>query len=152
MSSVVRSTPVVPGVRYVSRTWAPTIGDLRLVTGGRIRLDGPRFPRKLSAYHEAAHAVVAWQAGVYGGAPRHRRSDGPGRGVRPRDAGHLPGAGLAAHPRDAVSAGRPRQQERAAMALRQRDASTATAALAGVALEDIARAVPALDLLPAMRH
>jgi len=35
------------------------------------------------------------------------------------------------------------------MALRQRDASTATAALAGVALEDIARAVPALDLLPA---
>ena len=36
------------------------------------------------------------------------------------------------------------------MALRQRDASTATAALAGVALEDIARAVPALDLLPAI--
>ena len=34
------------------------------------------------------------------------------------------------------------------MALRQRDASLATAALAGVALEDIARAVPALDLLP----
>jgi hypothetical protein len=41
------------------------------------------------------------------------------------------------------------EQERAAMALRQRDVSTATAALAGVALEDIARAVPALDLLPA---
>ncbi len=35
------------------------------------------------------------------------------------------------------------------MALRQRDASIATAALAGVALEDIARAVPSLDLLPA---
>ena len=35
------------------------------------------------------------------------------------------------------------------MALRQRDTSTATAALAGVALEDIARAVPAMDLLPA---
>jgi hypothetical protein len=35
------------------------------------------------------------------------------------------------------------------MALRERDASTATAALAGVALEDIARAAPALDLLPA---
>jgi hypothetical protein len=35
------------------------------------------------------------------------------------------------------------------MALRQRDVSTATAALAGVALEDIARAVPGLDLLPA---
>ena len=35
------------------------------------------------------------------------------------------------------------------MAIRQRDVSTATAALAGVALEDIARAVPALDLLPA---
>ena len=41
------------------------------------------------------------------------------------------------------------QQERVAMALRQRDASIATAALAGVGLEDIARAVPALDLLPA---
>ncbi len=36
------------------------------------------------------------------------------------------------------------------MAHRQRDTSTATAALAGVALEDIARAVPALDLLPAI--
>jgi len=35
------------------------------------------------------------------------------------------------------------------MAIRQRDVSTATAALAGVALEDIARAVPALELLPA---
>jgi hypothetical protein len=35
------------------------------------------------------------------------------------------------------------------MAVRQRDATIATAALAGVALEDIARAVPALDLLPA---
>ena len=35
------------------------------------------------------------------------------------------------------------------MALRQRDVSTATVALAGVALEDIARAVPAMDLLPA---
>jgi hypothetical protein len=35
------------------------------------------------------------------------------------------------------------------MALRQRDASIATTALAGVALEDIARAVPALALLPA---
>ena len=34
------------------------------------------------------------------------------------------------------------------MALRQRDASIATTALAGVALEDIARAVPALGLLP----
>jgi hypothetical protein len=42
------------------------------------------------------------------------------------------------------------QQERTAMARRQRDSSTATAALAGVALEDIARAVPALDLLPAI--
>jgi hypothetical protein len=34
------------------------------------------------------------------------------------------------------------------MARRQRDACTATSALAGVALEDIARAVPGLDLLP----
>jgi len=40
-------------------------------------------------------------------------------------------------------------RERVEMARRQRDASTATAALAGVAVEDIARAVPALDLLPA---
>ena len=36
------------------------------------------------------------------------------------------------------------------MALRQRDTSIATAALAGMALEDIARAVPALDLLPSV--
>ena len=35
------------------------------------------------------------------------------------------------------------------MARRQRDTSTATAALAGVALEDIAHAMPELDLLPA---
>jgi hypothetical protein len=42
------------------------------------------------------------------------------------------------------------QQERTAAARRQRDASTATAALAGVALEDIARAVPGLGLLPAI--
>ena len=41
-------------------------------------------------------------------------------------------------------------RERVEMARRQRDASTATAALAGVAVEDIARAVPALDLLPAV--
>ena len=40
----------------------------------------------------------------------------------------------------------PRERER--MAVRQQDASTATVALAGVALEDIARALPALDLLP----
>jgi ATP-dependent Zn protease len=34
------------------------------------------------------------------------------------------------------------------MALRRRDTSIATAALAGVALEDIARVMPALNLLP----
>ena len=39
------------------------ISARRLVVCGCIRLDGPRFPRRLSAYHEAAHAVVAWKLG-----------------------------------------------------------------------------------------
>ena len=134
---------VVPG-----RGWAPRFGDTRPVTQSPIRLDGPGYPRKLSAYHEAAHAVVARKLGctvahvditaeaVRGGACIH---------VTP-DAYRVPGARrIQGTPflRETT------QREREAMALRQRDASIATAALAGVALEDIARAVPALDLLPA---
>ena len=134
---------VVPGMG-----WTPTFGDTRLVTRSHIRLDGPGFPRKLSAYHEAAHAVVARTLGctvghveitaeaVRGGACVH---------VTP-DTYRVPGSRRI---RGTPFRQETTQQEREAMALRQRDASTATAALAGVALEDIARAVPALDLLPA---
>jgi ATP-dependent Zn protease len=114
---------------------------------GRIRLDGPRFPRALSAYHEAAHAVVAWTLGctveriditatsAQGGVCIHATPDSyqvPG-------SRRIPGTPF----RQETT-----ELERSAMALRQRDTSTATAALAGVALEDIARAVPAMDLLP----
>ena len=149
MTSVVRSTRVVFGVPCVSRTWAPAVGDLRPVTGGRIRLDGPRFPRKLSAYHEAAHAVVArglgctvehldiTEATAQGGECVH---------VTP-DTYRVPGSRRI---RGTPLRRETTPQERTAMARRQRDTSTATAALAGVALEDIARAVPALDLLPAI--
>lgn len=120
----------------------------QLVVRGCISLDGSRFPRRLSAFHEAAHAVVAWKLGctvervniaaetVRGGACVH---------VTP-DTYRVPGSRRIR--------GTPIRQEttpdeRVAMALRQRDAGTATAALAGVALEDIARAAPTLDLLPA---
>jgi ATP-dependent Zn protease len=115
---------------------------------GRIRLEGLRFPRALSAYHEAAHAVVAWKLGctveriditatsAQGGVCVYVTPDS----YRVPGSRRVPGTPF----RQETT-----QQERAAMALRQRDASTATAALAGVALEDIARAVPALDLLPA---
>lgn len=120
----------------------------RLVICDYISLDGPRFPRRLSAYHEAAHAVVAWRLGctvkrvtivaesAQGGVCVH---------VTP-DTYRVPGSRRIR--------GRPVRQEttpdeRVAMARRQRDAGTATAALAGVALEDIARAAPTLDLLPA---
>ena len=102
----------------------------------------------LSAYHEAAHAVVAWKLGC-----TVERIDitatAPGAGcvsTPPRTTYRVPGSrripGTSFRQETT-------EQERAAMALRQRDVSTATAALAGVALEDIARAVPALDLLPA---
>src|SRR5678815_1136192 len=43
--------------------WKPMIGGTRMGSCRRVRLDGPRFPRALSAYHEAAHAVVAWKLG-----------------------------------------------------------------------------------------
>jgi hypothetical protein len=134
---------VVPG-----RGWAPTFGDTRPVTQSPIRLDGPGYPRKLSAYHEAAHAIVARKLGctvahvditakaVRGGECIH---------VTP-DAYRVPGS-RRIQGTPFLRETTPRERE--AMALRQRDASIATAALAGVALEDIARAVPALDLLPA---
>ena len=104
-------------------------------------------PRRLSAYHEAAHAVVARALGctvahvditpeaVRGGACIH---------VTP-DVYRVPGARRV---RGTPYVRETTQQEREAMALRRRDASIATAALAGVALEDIARragAQPAAD-------
>ena len=106
------------------------------------------MPRRLSAYHEAAHAVVARKLGcavghvdiaaetVRGGVCVH---------VTP-DTYRVPGSRRI---RGTPFRLETTTDERLAMALRQRDASTATAALAGVALEDIARAAPALDLLPA---
>ena len=105
-------------------------------------------PAKLSAYHEAAHAVVARKLGCT--VERVDITAATARGgecvhVTP-DTYRVPGSRRI---RGTPFRQETTQQERAAMALRQRDASTATAALAGVALEDIARAVPALDLLPA---
>jgi ATP-dependent Zn protease len=122
--------------------------DTRLLARGHIRLDGLRIPRRLSAYHEAAHAVVARTLGctvahvdimpetVRGGACIHVTPDA----YRVPSSRRIRGTSIL---RETT------RQEREAMALRQRDASIATTALAGVALEDIARAVPALDLLPA---
>ena len=112
-------------------------------------MNGPRLSRKLIAYHEAAHAVVARKLGC-----SVERVD-----IRAATAG----VGQCRHstpisyrvPDSRRIRGTPfrqdtTQQEREALALRQRDAGIATTALAGVALEDIARAVPALDLLPAI--
>ena len=110
---------------------------------------GPRLSRKLLAYHEAAHAVVARKLGC-----AVERVDiaaataGGGQCVHSTAVSYrVPGARrIRGTPfrRDTTP------QERVASALRQRDASTATAALAGVALEDIARVVPGLGLLPAI--
>jgi hypothetical protein len=127
--------------------WSPTVGGARPVACGRIRLEGPRFPRQLSAYHEAAHAVVAWKLGC-----TVERIDISAAVARGGQCVHIT-PNTYRVPGSRRIPGTPfwqetTEQERAAMALRQRDASTATAALAGVALEDIARAVPALDLLP----
>src|SRR5687768_15816149 len=145
----VRSSPhVLARPAGNSHGWSPSIDGTRLEAGGRVRLDGPRLPRALSAYHEAAHAVVAWKLGC-----RVERIDITAASARGGQCVHItpdtyrvpgsrriPGTSFQQETTE---------QERAAMALRQRDVSTATAALAGVALEDIARAVPALDLLPA---
>ena len=130
------------------RGWRPTIDVTRLEARVRVGLDGPCLPRTLSAYHEAAHAVVAWKLGC-----RVERIDitaAAGRGgvcvPIPPDTYRVPGSRRI--PRTSFRQ-ETTEQERTAMAIRQRDVSTATAALAGVALEDIARAVPAMDLLPA---
>ena len=103
--------------------------------------------RKLIAYHEAAHAVVARKLGcaverVDIAAP----TPGGGQCVHSTAASYrVPGSRrLRGTPLRRTTT----PQERVASALRQRDASTATTALAGVALEDIARAVPGLGLLP----
>ena len=111
-------------------------------------MTGPRRSRKLIAYHEAAHAVVARKLGC-----AVERVDiaaataGGGQCVHSTAVSYrVPGSRrIRGTPfrRDTT------QQERVASARRQRDASTATAALAGVALEDIARLVPGLGLLPA---
>jgi ATP-dependent Zn protease len=125
------------------------MSDPRPVPRGRVLADHSRLPRKLIAYHEAAHAVVARKLGctvghvditaatARGGACVHLTPES----YRVPGSRRIRGTPLR---RETT------QQERVAMALRQRDAGTATAALAGVALEDIARAVPALDLLPAI--
>jgi hypothetical protein len=133
----------------LSLTAIRSIADTRQISRGPIRLDGPRFPRRLGAYHEAAHAVVAWKLGCtveHVGITGTTAQGGECVHVTP-DTYSVPGS--------RPVRGTPLWQEttpreRADMALRQRDAGTATAALAGVALEDIARAVPALDLLPAV--
>jgi len=112
-----------------------------------MRLDGPRASRKLGAYHEAAHAVVARRLGCTVAHVDISAETVPGGAcvyVTP-DAYRVPGSRRI---RGTSFVRETTQQERAEMALRQRDASIATTALAGVALEDIARAVPALDLLP----
>jgi hypothetical protein len=149
MTSTVSSKRAISVVRSAPRTWSPTIGDIRPVTGGQIRLNGPRFPRKLSAYHEAAHAVVARALGCTVERLDISRATAQGGEcvhVTP-DTYRVPGSRRI---RGTRLRRETTQQERTAMARRQRDTSTATAALAGVALEDIARAVPALDLLPAI--
>ena len=147
MTSARCSVQAVSSLARKSHQWSPTIGGARLVARGRIRLDGPRIPRNLSAYHEAAHAVVAWKLGC-----TVERIDITATTARGGECVHItPDTYRVAGSRRIP--GTPFRQEtteheRAVMALRQRDVSTATAALAGVALEDIARAVPSLDLLP----
>jgi hypothetical protein len=148
MTSPRGSKPAGSDPLSAQRRWSPTIGGTRLVACGRIHLEGPGLPRNLSAYHEAAHAVVAWKLGctverlditaatARGGECVHVTPDS----YRVPGSRRIPGTPLWQETT---------QQERVTMARRQRDASTATAALAGVALEDIARAVPTLDLLPA---
>ena len=122
--------------------------DQMFARSGWEGLDGPGHPRRLSAYHEAAHAVVARALGCtvgHVGITAEAVRGGECIHVTP-DTYRVPGSRRI---RGTPFRQETTQREREAMALRQRDASTATAALAGVALEDIARAVPSLDLLPA---
>jgi len=110
--------------------------------------DGARMSRTLRAYHEAAHAVVARAMGcTVAHVKIAAQEDGGDECVHVTpDTYQVPESRpiIGASLRQETT-----QPERTAMARRQRDVSTATAALAGVALEDIARAVPPLDLLPA---
>jgi hypothetical protein len=137
----------VSDVRSAPRRWSSTIGDVPRATGVHIHLDGPRLPQKLSAYHEAAHAVVAHALGC-----TVERLDITRATAKGGECVHVtPDRYLV--PASRRIRGTPwrretTQEERTVMARRQRDMTTATAALAGVALEDIAQAVPALHLLP----
>jgi hypothetical protein len=127
--------------------FAPTAGVTRLVGRRCVCRDGSRPPRKLSAYHEAAHAVVARKLGcivAYVNIAVATARGGMCVHVTP-DSYRVPGSRPV---RGTCLRQETTQRERVTMALRQRDASIATAALAGVALEDIARAVPELELLP----
>src|SRR5436305_329667 len=112
-------------------------------------MDGPRLSRKLIAYHEAAHAVVARKLGC--SVERVDITAGTTGGERCIHSTpisyRVPGSRRI---RGTPFRRETTLQEREALAFRQRDSGTATAALAGVAVEDIARAVPALDLLPAV--
>ena len=142
---VSEAAPGLPSCRLGLRF---AIGGARHARRGHAESEDPHLLRRLVAHHEAAHAVVARAMGCT---------------VRHVDiTGATAGGGECVHstpgtyrvPGSRRIRGTPFRREtspheRATMALRQRDASTATAALAGVALEDIARAVPALDLLPA---
>jgi hypothetical protein len=100
---------------------------------GRPRMNAPPLPRKLVAYHEAAHAVVARALGCpVVRVEVARTASGGGRCVHAtavtfRVAGSRRIRGTPLR-RETT------RRERAASALRQRDAGTATAALAGVAL------------------
>ena len=126
-----------------------TIGDARPVPRSRVLAEHPHLPRRLIAYHEAAHAVVARKLGCTVGHVDITAATARGGEcvhVTP-DTYRVPGSRPV---RGTPLRQETTRRERVAMALRQRDASTATAALAGVALEDIARAAPALDLLPAI--
>jgi ATP-dependent Zn protease len=139
----------ISDLRSVRPEPAPIIGSTPLLARWCMCPDDLRFPRKLSAYHEAAHAVVAHKLGCTVGHVSITAAT-----VRGGECVHLtpdtyrvPGSRRI---RGTPFRQETTQHERMAMALRQRDASTATTALAGVALEDIARAAPALDLLPAI--
>jgi ATP-dependent Zn protease len=124
------------------------MGDARPGSRSRVLADHPHLPRRLIAHHEAAHAVVARRLGCTVGRVDITAVTARGGECvhRTPDTYRVPGSRRI---RGTPFRQETTQRERAAMALRQRDASTATAALAGVALEDIARAVPSLDLLPA---
>lgn len=110
-------------------------------------MDDPRLPPRLIAYHEAAHAVVARKLG--GAVQRVDIASARAGGAQcvhvTAASYRVPGSRRI---RGTACWRETTPRERAASALRQQDASIATAALAGVALEDIARVMPGLRLLP----